>query len=1413
MQSSEAPRRRARKLFYGLKDKLSSRSTSPSVASVHSKRDVSASDSQRHECKSLEPIVASVPDGLDFWLRALNKLSAEKRAAIGTSISQKLNVSETSCLLDDVKEAVQKQARQHEGKRWMVDFGGKKIVLRDKVVDPVHMVLSWAGIRLLLQFTLADAKQSEVLLYGLDIVGYLINRCKVYEILYLNNTDNLPSKAEENLRHAVVQLYVTILTFLATAMKLYSGQSGTLALNDQAVQSEAENCERDCTRILREQSRAEHTELKGLLQELQTTFNKNVIVDWVQTEEWVNFLRWISELPFEDVHSNAKLGRVENTGQWLLDHTLLTDWKTSHAPGIFWLNGSAGTGKTKLVTTLVDHLLLELGADDAIAYFYCDAGRGKSLGVLSSLLRQLASSRNGQSIQQPLFDAYMIKKKNGFASKALGVGDIQQELLNIVDIFPRTFIVVDALDECQKDVQAVLIKTLNSLVGKTSRPVKVLLSSRPEPYIRDLLGDVVEVEVDKSGNSKDISKFIHESVYHPHVYLEGFPCNKYWNKNMPVKFREEICTALNQKSGGMFQWAKLQIAQLRRLESENDIRSYLGKLPTELKGLYDSIWSDIQQEHGNKPIVAKRAFQWLVCSRIPPTPNELLFIVSQDTDGFYKDESEEKLFPASPLAEDIDYVLTACRNLVVVDKAAGVCKFSHHSVHDHFTNASETMSPHPNTLAAKLCLLLLLRHQVDEDVVFNNVGAYWPDTYYSSALDAPGRMEWAGIILSFQETVADDLILTYRRADPRNSISPADTLFYYPEDHWLWHLKVHENPYPDHELAILFQQFLGSFDEASDAFKRHWIRKGGIVEPPVFLAASNRIYFLLRECSPQIMQSMTKNGAHVDLYNGTDGSSLMLAVKKKDYKISRCLLEDGVSLHCEGQNGASHWGSAALYLAVAHEDMKMMQLLIDHGAKFNDWHDFIRLAIGGNVSILRCFLGHLELFSHSTVNVIHSKLDRQNCASNRLMHSAKLHDLPSIALMLRELGCDIDASDDKGNTPLSTAAKECNKNMIELLLDLVANINPPKIKDIQGTHFRHNNVPLTAAIHGLEFCNEDIKIHGTLESTVELLLSRGADPNRKSGRLGNALLGAIQLNSEVIVDYILKASPDALARIENRGALALAARYSTFSMVKYLMEKGAGINLPGGLTDESIYFDYPKAQSVKSVKHQVELPIIEAAMKGDLEMVQILIAHGADVNATGIIYGNALCAAAHERHEKVVEFLIGCNADVNKQGGVYGEMPLLALTHNGWANYSFFASRPGCDMESVSVAYAIRQLKANQVAVLLLENGADPNVYTEKYGSALSAAQSRGQRQMVDLLLRYGAKPVEGIECCERDGREVLEGEVEQSAYEYAIRHKLTSFPLLPGEFDELSEEDNCRRHSEKRAEEIEHSYSTEQRS
>ncbi|KAK5213084.1 hypothetical protein LTR47_006963 [Exophiala xenobiotica] len=64
--------------------------------------------------------------------------------------------------------------------------------------------------------------------------------------------------------------------------------------------------------------------------------------------------------------------------------------------------------------------------------------------------------------------------------------------------------------------------------------------------------------------------------------------------------------------------------------------------------------------------------------------------------------------------------------------------------------------------------------------------------------------------------------------------------------------------------------------------------------------------------------------------------------------------------------------------------------------------------------------------------------------------------------------------------------------------------------------------------------------------------------------------------------------------------------------------------------------------------------LLWASKGGHEKVVRILLDHGADVNAEGGQYGNALQAALKGGHEKMVLMLVDRGADVNAEGGNNG---------------------------------------------------------------------------------------------------------------------------------------------------------------
>lgn len=60
-------------------------------------------------------------------------------------------------------------------------------------------------------------------------------------------------------------------------------------------------------------------------------------------------LQWISPIPYEQHHNQARRDLMTGTGRWFLNDDRLLGWRGSSASSIMWLRGIAGSGKSKLM--------------------------------------------------------------------------------------------------------------------------------------------------------------------------------------------------------------------------------------------------------------------------------------------------------------------------------------------------------------------------------------------------------------------------------------------------------------------------------------------------------------------------------------------------------------------------------------------------------------------------------------------------------------------------------------------------------------------------------------------------------------------------------------------------------------------------------------------------------------------------------------------------------------------------------------------------------------------------------------------------------------------------------------------------------------------------------------------------------
>ena len=162
--------------------------------------------------------------------------------------------------------------------------------------------------------------------------------------------------------------------------------------------------------------------------------------------------------------------------------------------------------------------------------------------VLSSFVRQLSTSSTGDAIQPCAVHVYEEKEKLGFASNKLKLEETQRLLLDLVNIYPQTTLILDALDECDKDTRSELVKVFDSLLRDSSNPIKIFISSRPDSDIRDRFERGPNLEIQATHNQGDIASFVDQRIRES---------PRKWHSKIHPELRHEVCRTILEKSHGM----------------------------------------------------------------------------------------------------------------------------------------------------------------------------------------------------------------------------------------------------------------------------------------------------------------------------------------------------------------------------------------------------------------------------------------------------------------------------------------------------------------------------------------------------------------------------------------------------------------------------------------------------------------------------------------------------------------------------------------------------------------------------------------------------------------------------------------------------------------------------------------------
>jgi ankyrin repeat protein/TPR repeat protein len=251
---------------------------------------------------------------------------------------------------------------------------------------------------------------------------------------------------------------------------------------------------------------------------------------------------------------------------------------------------------------------------------------------------------------------------------------------------------------------------------------------------------------------------------------------------------------------------------------------------------------------------------------------------------------------------------------------------------------------------------------------------------------------------------------------------------------------------------------------------------------------------------------------------------------------------------------------------------------------------------------------------------------------NTPLHEAILEGNTSKFCDLVESGADIHLKGRYGNTPLQLAVRRSTIEIVKLLIDHGADIN---------TKNEYSNSLLHIAV------GED-----RLEM-VKTLLECEADVNDKNKYQNTPLHWAIRNGYIEVAKLLLEYGADVnAAGVNGASPLHVAIGENQIGLVKLLLEKGANINAKGKHNDSVLHWTAARGH-VQITKLLLEyIAYINNKTHWDVfhnstDVVKPLVKHKASINCKDNYGDTPLHKAARNGHLEVAEMLLAYGADVN----------------------------------------------------------------------------------------------------------------------------------------------------------------------
>lgn len=333
---------------------------------------------------------------------------------------------------------------------------------------------------------------------------------------------------------------------------------------------------------------------------------------------------------------------------------------------------------------------------------------------------------------------------------------------------------------------------------------------------------------------------------------------------------------------------------------------------------------------------------------------------------------------------------------------------------------------------------------------------------------------------------------------------------------------------------------------------------------------------------------------------------------------------------------------------------------------------------------------------------------------------ASVRQKPATALLLLEYGADWHVHGLDGLSPLQLAARAGNVQLVQALLQKGASVSE---RD------KHGWTPLVLAADKGQ------------DSSIKVLLDHGA----KVSELG-----------------VVGGSP--LQWVAERGSATLMARLWDTMDEKSRAEQGLEslqAALLAGRTDAAKFL-FDRGLSLSSVPHTGSPPLVSAAVRGNISLVELLLKQGANVNEPDRNGGTPLMRA--NNLPLLADILLKHGADPNAKDK-NGRTAMMQC-YSPDAIHLLVAAGAKVNLKDKDGMAPLHYSASADITRLLLDAGADPNIANNEGVTPLMTSAQNQSISLVQLLLDRGAR----VNAADSYGRTAL-GIVRRFRDEYSSQY------------------------------------------